>query len=180
MSEFMNTIDLLGDEATAKALIERTITEFNDNICESVGVYAFYECKALTSVDLPNATSIGHYAFYNCSALTSVNIPNATSVGNNAFYECKALTSVDLPNATSVGNSAFICCSKLTTIILRSPTVCTLANTNAFNGTPFASSGGTVYCPASLITQYQQATNWSTLYSGGKCNFVAIEGSEYE
>ena len=105
-----------------------------------------------------------------------------TMVGAYAFYECKALTSVDLPNATSVGNSAFIYCSKLTTIILRSPTVCTLANTNAFNGTPFASNGtgGTVYVPQSLISQYQTATNWSSLYSGGKCNFVAIEGSEYE
>jgi hypothetical protein len=57
-----------------------------------------------------------------------------------------------------------------------------LSNTNTFNSTPFATSGtgGTVYVPQALITEYQNATNWSTLYSGGKCNFVAIEGSEYE
>jgi hypothetical protein len=48
--------------------------------------------------------------------------------------------------------------------------------------TPFASggTGGTVYVPQALITEYQNATNWSTLYAGGTCNFVAIEGSEYE
>ena len=102
-----------------------------------------------------------------------------TMVGTFAFYYCTALTSVDLPNATSIGGNAFFNCYKLTTIILRSPTVCTLASTGSFTNTPFASNG-TVYVPQSLISQYQTATNWSSLYSSGKCNFVAIEGSEYE
>ena len=65
---------------------------------------------------------------------------------------------------------------------LRSETVCTLSNVNAFNNTPFASgeTGGTVYVPQALIEDYKIATNWSTLYEAGTCNFVAIEGSEYE
>ena len=188
----------------ARKIIDRTITECSNAMVTSIGNYAFYYCKALTRVDLPNATSIGRSAFYGCSALTSVDLPNVTSIESDAFSSCSALTSVDIPNVTSIGSSAFSsckaltsvdlskatridsrafgACSKLTTIILRSPTVCTLVNTNAFDGTPFASggTGGTVYCPASLITQYQTATNWSTLYASGKCIFVAIEGSEYE
>ena len=70
----------------------------------------------------------------------------------------------------------------MTTLVLRNDTVVTLANINAFQGTPFASggTGGTVYVPAALIESYQTATNWSTLYASGTCNFAAIEGSEYE
>jgi hypothetical protein len=65
---------------------------------------------------------------------------------------------------------------------MRGATVCPLINTNVFNSTPFAAgkAGGTVYVPQALIEQYQTATNWSTLYAAGTCNFVAIEGSEYE
>lgn len=248
MSEFMNTIDLLGDEETAKVIIGRTITEFNDNICESIGNYALSYCSALTSADLPNAKSIGDGAFSYCSALTSAGLPNATSIGKNAFQSCSVLASVDLPNVTSTSSDVFRSCTALTninmpkvtnvdnifngcsklssvnipsaqtikssaftgcvalafldlpivdtiaqaafrncralnTIVLRrSVGICTLIGTNAFDGTPFAAggTGGTVYVPQSLITQYQNATNWSTLYAAGTCNFVAIEGSEYE
>ena len=182
MANFQNTIDLLGDEASMKALVERTITEFNDDSLNAIGIYAFYDCSALTSVDFPSVTSIGTYAFYNCSKLTSVDFPALTSIGTYAFFYCSELTSVDFPALTSIGSYAFHYCSKLTTIILRSQTLCTLSNTSAFTGSPFASNGtgGTVYVPQALIEQYQTATNWSTLYASGKCNFVAIEGSEYD
>lgn len=138
MADFINTIDLLGDDATAKALIERTITEFRDDILYSFHWSALSNCKSLTLVDLPNIASIGIRSFENSSALT--------------------------------------------TIILRMGIVCALANTSAFDNTPFASggTGGTVYVPQALITAYQNETNWSTLYAAGTCNFVAIEGSEYE
>jgi hypothetical protein len=81
-----------------------------------------------------------------------------------------------------LGGAYFDHCSSLTTLVLRNDTVVTLANINAFQGTPFASdgTGGTVYVPAALIESYQTATNWSTLYASGTCNFAAIEGSEYE
>ena len=73
-------------------------------------------------------------------------------------------------------------CTALKTIVLRSAGLCSLVNANALTGTPFASggTGGTVYVPSALIESYKTATNWSTLYAGGTCNFVAIEGSEYE
>ncbi len=57
-----------------------------------------------------SVTSIGDWAFYDCRGLTSVTIPNSvTSIGNSAFYGCRALlTSVTIGNSvTSIGNSAF-------------------------------------------------------------------------
>lgn len=204
MDNFINTIDLLGDEVVAKSIIEKTIIEFNDDLLTAVKDRAFYQCPELTSVNLPNVTlGKAEEAFYyckklknvnlpnitelsgtfgECSALTSVNVPKLKKIGGSTFQYCTALTSIDLPNVTGIGYSVFWDCTKLTSIILRSETMCTLSSTNSFTRTPFASdgTGGTVYVPQALITQYQSATNWSSLYAGGKCNFVAIEGSEYE
>jgi hypothetical protein len=115
------------------------------------------------------------------SKLENIDLPNAKYIGSYAFSECSALTSVNLQNATSIRNRAFNGCRVLTTLILRGSTVCTLDSTSLYN-TPFASNGagGTVYVPQALIESYQTATNWSALYAAGTCNFVAIEGSEYE
>ena len=87
----------------------------------SIGKKAFYNCKGLTSVTIPNSvTSIGDYAFQNCSGLTSITIPNSlTSIGESAFMECSGLTSVTIPNSvTSIGESAFMECSGLTSVTI--------------------------------------------------------------
>jgi hypothetical protein len=99
------------------------------------------------------------------------------------FKACYALAFLDLPSVTRIRANAFHSCSALKTIVLRSSTVVTLENVNAFNvSTPFASggSGGTIYVPSSLISSYQTGTNWSTLYGYGATTFAAIEGSEYD
>ena len=76
----------------------------------SIGNYAFFACRGLTSINIPNSvTLIGDDAFSNCSSLTSVIIPNSvTSIGDYAFNGCTSLTSITIPNSvTSVGNYAF-------------------------------------------------------------------------
>ena len=87
----------------------------------SIGREAFYSCRGLTSVTIPNSvTSIGGSAFSGCSGLTSITIPNSvTSIDGYAFYECSGLTSVTIPNSvTSIGSSAFANCSGLTSITI--------------------------------------------------------------
>ena len=62
-----------------------------------IGENAFDECKALTSVTIPDGVrSIGDWAFGDCSALMSVRIPaSVTNIGDGAFdFDDTALRTV--------------------------------------------------------------------------------------
>lgn len=158
------------------------LSRVNMPALKKIGTQTFFNIYKLTELNLPELEAVGSGGIRGCRALVSVNLPKVTVVGGTAFYGDEALTVIDFPLLEKIEAQAFASCSALSTLILRSETVCTLVNTTAFNSTPFASngSGGTVYVPAALVASYQGATNWSTLYAAGKCNFAAIEGSEYE
>ncbi|MGW9124167.1 leucine-rich repeat protein, partial [Paenibacillus chitinolyticus] len=120
----------------------------------SIGGYAAFYNKQLTSVTIPDSvTSIGDAAFYNnqltsvtipdsvksigvsafhWNKLTSVTIPNSvTSIGNNAFY-WNELASVTIPNSvTSLGDFAFSDNYGLTSVIIEGDS--TAIGTNAFS-----------------------------------------------
>ena len=180
MADFINTIDALGDKVVADAIVSKTITEFLDDTVSIVGSNAFYKCYSLKNVNLPNVTDVAGSAFQYCTSLTNVSLPNATTLGGSVFRECSSLTSLDFPLVTSIGSYAFYYARNLKTIILRSSTVCTLENKNAFNSTPFYSgtsyTGGTILVPRSLVENYKTATNWSSVLSQNTKNrFLALE-----
>ncbi len=128
------------DHTVEDSIVTRTITEYSNDRVTKVGYYAFYGCKQLTTVDLPNVTSIE----------------------SGSLATCSKLTTVDLPNITSIAMYSFDYSSTLTKLILRKNTVCTLSNTNAFRGTPIANGTGYIYVPSALINEYKAATNWVT------------------
>ncbi len=84
------------DETIAAAIIPETIEGVT---VTAIGEKAFYYCKSLESVSLPETvTSIGGYAFYYCSALTAIDIPDAVEfIGSYAFNFCNSITSLELP-----------------------------------------------------------------------------------
>lgn len=145
---------------------------------------AFHGCTNLQAVEMTaTITQFKAYTFMDCPLLETAKFPNMTvAIGNGAFRNDTSLTLVDCGKANQIIANAFNGCTHLTTIVLRKTSVTSLQGTNVFTNTPFASggTGGTVYVPSALIGSYQTASNWSTLYSAGTCNFVAIEGSEYE
>lgn len=117
-------------------IIPETVTFMNrTRNVTSIGNSAFYECKNLTSVSVPNnVTTIGDDAFCYCWNLNSVNIPNSvTSIGNYAFHECVRLSSVTFPdNITFIGESAFQGCQYLTSVTI--PNSITSIGKNTFSG----------------------------------------------
>ena len=101
----------------------------------SIGDYAFYGCRRLTSVTIPNSvTSIGEDAFHDCSGLTNVTIPDSvTSIARLAFTGCSGLTSIILPDSiTSIELRAFDRCSSLISVTI--PNSVTSIKVGMFSG----------------------------------------------
>ena len=174
-------------------LISACINTIIPNSVESIGQYAFYNCKGLTSISIPNSvTSIEGYAFYGCNGLTSISIPNSvTSIGNWAFYNCYGLTSISIPNSvTSIGNYAFDTCALISISIPNSVTnigSCAFRwNTKLTSITCEASTPPScgdncfydvkknipIYVPASSINAYKIANHWKNF-----TNIQAIPGT---
>ena len=96
-----------------RSQISRVI--LNENIT-SIGTWAFFDCGALISVDMPESLiTIGDYAFDNCSALSEIAIPDGvTSIGKQAFYFCENLTGFFIPsNISFIDEQAWTYCQNL-------------------------------------------------------------------
>lgn len=181
------------------------ITSFSSDSVITINGGAFRECRGLTSVSFPNCTTFSGNdgVFYNAVALTNVYLPKVSSeLPNYAFRGCTSLVNLALPKGTNVYTQVFDGCSnlekldlggnsgslsanslknapKLNVLVLRSTSVKTLANINAFDNTCFASgkSGGTLYVPNSLISSYQAASNWSTILGYTNNQIKSIEST---
>ena len=126
-----------------------------ENGIEEIGDYAFYDCRSLESVNLPNSLlRIGCMAFHN-SAITTITIPatvrsmesafswsklnkaiiadGATQVLPHAFSGCKELQQITLPpSITEICDGAFAECRKLARI--RIPKSVRKIGKDAFSG----------------------------------------------
>lgn len=137
---FTNTVETVGDAALTRSIIDRSITELNDNI----------------------SVSIRQQAFRACSALASVNFPNVTNVALGAFWQCTALEKADFASCVTFANNAFYGCTALSALILRcTDQLCTITGT-PFAGSAIANGTGYIYVPAVLLSTYKSDSAWST------------------
>lgn len=82
---------------------------------------AFYECRKITDISIPNSViSIGSYAFAACSNVNNINIPNSVaSIGMGAFSNCSNLKEIVIPNSvTRIPMWAFYGCNSLTNVTI--------------------------------------------------------------
>lgn len=111
------------DESPWKDYTDK-ITEihFSDGI-NSIGEFAFYNCRELTKVFMPDVlVNIEASAFYGCEKLTYINIPACLYyIGDKAFFGCKSIKNIILPeSAVKIGKSVFSGCTNLESVIIRS------------------------------------------------------------
>lgn len=126
---------------------------------ESIPDYAFYACRGMEAVSLPETlTEIGDFAFYGCDDLTLVTTADTalTTVGDKAFANCPALLGLTLPSTVStMGMGMLEGCGKLESLTL--PFVGGTAEDpdTAYLGYLFGASDYTFtagYLPLSLMT----------------------------
>lgn len=149
--------------------------------CVEIQDSAFQTCLGLTSVNVPKLTTLGASAFYNSglltfngplvtsigngcfqkAALTSATLPLVTTVPRSCLRECGKLERVDLGAATSIVRTAFTDSTALETLIIRTETLCTIADASVtLRGSKIAAGTGYIYVPDDLVDSYKAETNW--------------------
>lgn len=136
------------------------------NFSSAPGAYG--SCRQLLRVYIPPTVTVNTATYGSCTSLNRVFIPDTvTEFSYGAFSSCYALPKITVPpNVTTIGATAFQNCVGLKEVHMRPTTPPTLSNTNAFSG---VQSTCVIYVPYSedhsVLTAYQEATNWSTYAS---------------
>ena len=141
---------------------------------------------SLPIIDYSSLTSMNSMCGF-CHSLESFVFPEGdySKVTNieGIFRECYALSEpIILPKTLTctIGNNAFAQCLNLPCVVILSETMMPLVNVNAFYLLYDYRYDFRIYVRQSLITEYQQAANWSTIYGKNADFFQPIEGSEFE
>ena len=131
-------------EAAFKSCLSLSAVVIEGSGLKTVGKEAFFECKELDQLDLPDSVeSIGGYAFYWCIKLKSFDIPTAvTKIESSTFSNCSTLGRVTGTGITSIGEYTFWNCSKLADISGLELTKGATVADNAFEGCTLANQHG--------------------------------------
>jgi hypothetical protein len=97
MSEFINTVDIIGDDKMCDQIIMRTVTEYKEERITKIGTFAFSNCNTLTVVDVPNVLNIEQRSFEGCFTLEALILRTNTVV---------TLANVDALNNSSVASGS--------------------------------------------------------------------------
>ena len=108
------TVETVGDGAFSSVRSLKKLYFESGSVLNTIGDYAFAECSALTTVELPEkAIVIGDLAFTDAVKLASIDLSRVTHVGELAFANT-AIVNADLSaNGVYIGELAFYSCTKL-------------------------------------------------------------------
>ena len=112
-----------------------------------IGDNAFYTCRSLKSIEIPNSVSdIGKWAFYHC-CLESLSIPNSVrTIGEWAFAGCEELKQLKLSNGIlKLENGVFSGCYELEEVVV--PNSVRTIGKNAFS---YCKKLKTIYLPEGI------------------------------
>lgn len=148
----VNTIDQAFYECR---LLEQVIIP---NSVTSIGDYAFWECKSLRNITIPDTVnSIGHASFYGCELLTDILICGVSTIGDSAFSQCYSLTNVTIGNNISViAKEVFWNCGSLTNLYCKATSAPTLGPNVFYLAIP----KGNIYVPTESVEAYQNSSGW--------------------
>ena len=120
-------------------------------------------CRKLKEVQFGKVEKIGDYAFYNCAALTQINLDNTglIEIGEAAFASCEKAEKAILPETIRIiGSRAFSGCFVLSNITVKAfLEVPTLKRDSAFNSGSLIRRN--IYVPSRRVNDYKNAPNWS-------------------
>lgn len=165
----------------------------------------FADCTSLKNIDLPKLTKMPNSLVSNCPSLERVCMlavtgyvtQNQPLVGplpefqilrvpkysvqwgvkaNDKSWACPKMKLVDCGYTTIITeNNSYSILRPAKILIFRRTSVPQLSDSNFKNG-----AAKKIYVPSSLISQYQEETNWSAAYASGNVEFLPLEGSPYE
>ena len=132
---------------------------YNENCkLESIGKYAFGDCKSLPTQKLHNTiTVIDEGAFSNCVLFTDFDLPeNLMTIGSHAFENCTGLTMLKIPATTkSIGNYAYNGCDGLTSVTVKWTKPVTISSETFSNRTNVV-----LEVPHGSVADYKAANYW--------------------
>lgn len=141
----------------------------------------------LSGLYLPSLTTFTGSGLVNSSNnLQKMSLPQlSTTSPNSIACEASRLTMLDIGNVSRLKAAVpyriyatINACPVLKYLVLRYDVLVVASNGGILDDTPFKTSTGNakLYVPQSLVGQYSQATNWSTLFF----TEISLEGSRFE
>jgi hypothetical protein len=138
---------------------------FSGNIIETVGQYAFTNCKELNYITLPTSVkNIGRRAFYQSGIKTVNNLDNVEFIDEGAFMDCQEIMTITLKNVRQIQKLAFAGCINLKSVNIITPLVVesNMVNTETSDdGIICWSQNCKIYVPEVLLDLYKQNSQWS-------------------
>ena len=174
------------------------LTSILNPVLQGLPGNGFRSCTGLTSAEITGTNQLQTYCgsmFRGCTNLQTATIHFTYSGNGDVDFGDSYVFSGDSKLATVIfthshatktlklrANFMFENCTLLRTLVLKTTNMVTLTNgtnANAWGGIYNNPSESTIYVPNALISAYQTASNWSTLYGRG-VTFAKIEGTIYE